>query len=730
MSNQINYELDIRFPDQSPHRVSIINKLSLGSSDKSELCIEDYNLSPLHLSFRTHNGVLSLHNLGGQNKTYLGKQELIHGKMYILNIGDELKLGDIEIFIREGDAPNETPDELKGLFEEKTDPVHQVVQEELIEYEDGDVQDEEIEAQTTPSFQSIDDLAEDDEEEFEDDESTSESEGTLVQKLTNIFKVKKIDVKKDIVSKNKNKSIPRVPPGFFTRFFSFLSLIAISYSIVDQVFPIFEVNAHIGKYIADFQKIITPIPYSNILSAQIIQIILVFILIELSTTLLFGVNIAYLLLGVRGDSGAIASRIKGVLRSIFSLATTPLLIFDLPCIVKKRTLKEVLSGSRLHTPSKFLQTLGILILFPILLLSPLYTPVLLNLDKFQAREVFEQQETRPSKKAELVENEWSNASLNLYFKGKTSKDTLIFSAIKNQKEKTKASLKFINKKNLNSWTNVSYEGEVEILNKILPLIKLNPMFSIHYPDLQTELESEKPIDLFTINAFDQLFQLVKNSLNLDPENAQSIFLNHGVFLQDLMGLNGILLENLSVNNSSSLSLFKNQDRIIISNTIQSPSSIRTEYLIIFRSGNTLNYRSSAPKKYARLTTKIIENFFQQIKVFSLIKKNESYDWSTTLDLLTSITETKKDLTDKELAKSYEYYFEFTRTYLTLLQSLPVEERGPFKKSLTSEISNIQEYLESTLEFNNFIKVSELNNSLKRLKENLESENLNFFSINQ
>ena len=735
MSNNVTYELDIRFPDQSPHRVNIDGKLSLGSSDKSELCIEDYNLSPLHLSFRTHNGVLSLHNLGGQNKTILGSQELIHGKMYILNVGDELKLGDIEIFIREGEEKEETPDELKELFEEKTDPVLTSPQEELIDTREFEELEEaqELESTTDESdsmnFQSLDELAEDEEDEYEESYEEQES-GTLIQKLTNIFKIRKIDVEKDIIANNKNRSIPVVPPGFFVRLFSFLSLLAMSYSIVDQIFPIFEVNSLIEPYILELQKAISAIPYSNILSSQVIKVVAVYIAIEFITTLLLGVNIAYFLFGVRNDNGIFVSRFKGIIRSLLGIITTPLVVFDIPCIIKKKTLKEALSGSRLHSPSRVKQSLGIMILFPILLLSPLYTPVLLNLEKFQPREIFEQKVVEFSKKEELINRKWSSANFNIHFDKEISKNLLVLPTVKMKKNEIQTAIKFMSKKDLNSWATISYEGKNDLISKLAPLIVLNPMFAIHYPDLESELESNKEIQTFSVGAFKQLTALIRNSLNLDPLNIKEVFMGHGPFVQDLMALNQLVLESLSVSDATSLSFFSNKDKILVSNTIQSKNSVRTEYLVILKSGVSLSYRSIASKKYSRLTSRMIEHFFQNTTAYTRIKHIDIFNWATTIDLLTSIIETKKDLTESELAKSYEYYFEFTRNYLKTLLDQDEDERAAIKELLVSELTNTQEFLESTLEFNNFSKVSELNGSLERLKENFKEENLNFFSINK
>ncbi|GEM_PF-6758719 len=736
MSKKINYELDIRFPDQSPHREIITNKLSLGSSSKCDLCIEDYNLSPLHLSFRTHNGILSLHNLGGTNTTTLGAQELLHGKMYILNIGDNLKAGDIEILIREGEfiEEDDTPDELKELFEEATDPNVVIPTEDLISYDEASpselLHDEEYEDEPEGekqfNFQDANELIDDDEE-YEEEESDNKS---IVQKLTNIFKSPKIDIQKDIIKNNKNISITKVAPGFFLRFFSFISLTALSYTIVDQLFPILEVDTHIDSHLIELQKLLTEIPYSKYLNLTVLKVALTYLVLDIFTTLLIGQSLTYSLLGIRNADGAIAKRIKGVIRSLIGIVTAPFLIFDLPCIIKKRTLKEFISRSNLHAPSRILQFLGIFIITPLLILSPLYTPILINLEKFKATEVVEQRPVSFSKNQKLIAKEWSSANLKLNFKGNVSERLLVLPSVKATKNSLKSSIKINSIKNLNSWTNVSYLNEVDFINSIRPLLALNPMSSIHYPELSSEIHTEKDGDKLSTLAFNQLFLLLKRSINLDPLLFQDIFLNHGPFLKDLIGINKLLTENLNIQENDSLTVFKNNDKILIGNTNRTTKTIRTKYLIITRNLVSTNFRVSTPKKYFKYTSKMVENLFQNSTAYKITKSSEKFNWANTLDTLTSITETKKDLEDSELSHIYEYYFEFTRKYLAEMANQKEEDKTVFKKSLISEIENITDYLESTLEFNEFQKVSELNVSLKRLIEKFEGEDLEFFSINE
>ena len=86
-------------------------------------------------------------------------------------------------------------------------------------------------------------------------------------------------------------------------------------------------------------------------------------------------TIGHALLLISGNESLVANRLKGLIRWTISLITTPLIFLDLPCIIGKRTLKEMLSGSHLMYRFGLAKILGPLFLFPffavVLFLFPL-----------------------------------------------------------------------------------------------------------------------------------------------------------------------------------------------------------------------------------------------------------------------------------------------------------------------------------------------------------------------
>ena len=325
MSQSIGFQLEINFPDQSPHTIPIGNKLSLGGSEKSELCIEDYGLSPIHLSFRIHNSVLSLHNLGGQNPTTLGEQILSHGKMYLLNVGDVIKVGDIEITIQEKSISEEaaTEEEKVEAEEESSQGVQfQEMTDEQIQYEDDLGEQDTIDDKTF----NIANYKETLKEELED--STSDiSEKKSVVKVNDkkcapedtIEKKKKSSFLSRTFGKKKKSSIPQVKakprprknsPGPFIRLFSLMINVSITLTIIYEVLSISQVSEIFSPVYNLLTPLLKQVPKSELLTLNIFSVLATYFLIEITTSIILSVNLGQFLLGIKTTNGAKRSSLR------------------------------------------------------------------------------------------------------------------------------------------------------------------------------------------------------------------------------------------------------------------------------------------------------------------------------------------------------------------------------------------------------------------------------------
>jgi hypothetical protein len=82
-------------------------------------------------------------------------------------------------------------------------------------------------------------------------------------------------------------------------------------------------------------------------------------------TLFVGVTLGQLLVGIRSSGHFIWKRVGGVLREIVGIVTGPLLLFDLPALISKKTFKEVLTQTKITCPSTVRSVFYIVLFLPL-----------------------------------------------------------------------------------------------------------------------------------------------------------------------------------------------------------------------------------------------------------------------------------------------------------------------------------------------------------------------------
>ena len=107
MEQKEQYILKVEVPDDKPQEILIDNHLTIGKSSEAKLQLPGYSLASMQCIFREHNGILSILNSSKSQKTFLGAQQLGHGKMYILESGDIIKCGQVKITVVHKGGPKE-----------------------------------------------------------------------------------------------------------------------------------------------------------------------------------------------------------------------------------------------------------------------------------------------------------------------------------------------------------------------------------------------------------------------------------------------------------------------------------------------------------------------------------------------------------------------------------------------------------------------------------------------
>jgi hypothetical protein len=771
LSQPLGFQLEINFPDQSPHKIPLGSKLSLGGSDKSELCIEDYGLSPLHLSFRVHNNLLSLHNLGGKNSTHLGDQQLNHGKMYLLNIGDIIKVGDIEIKICESEsapvaAEETTPDQPSEVDpQDKTAPGFSFdkMTDEQIEEAENDVDDEEgyyeedaeFEEESSPGFfQRLKNKfkkkkpQDEDEEEFileedyEDEDLEEESEDeqdidellddeeegeeqpsqTLVMRLKNkLLKGKKKDPRELNIKKSAAKVVKVQPPGPFIRLFSLICNIALSVTLVFEVFPMFDLAKKIAPWYAKLDPVFAKVPYSHYISQDIFTVILTFIALDLVFALLLGVNLSQFILGIKSERGLVLSRIQALFRSLISYVTTPLIILDAPCVVGKRTLKEFLTASQLTSRSKVYSILAGLLFIPLLALSPFYVPIALNMDSLKAINVSESR-TVKVKKDDRVKSVWPTDILKVKFFGNWDKNFHIAANIKTS-NKSSVTIYDLDNKFYNS--EIAYKSNADLLESITSYKKLNPIFKFDSPSL-SDLKSVKGKVKLSSSHLTEYKALAEMALKLNTQTLLDAFLVHGPFFKDVFKLKKDLISLLKLNDRSNVEIYSTKKKLVFISENKTRKNQSLTILLIDESGDMKLYESKAKTLHSKLHKKSVSLFFQNAKLKKDSDTPNSWDWTKLSNTLMEVEKSKRDITDLEIAAIYDSYFDTASKIMSSgSDSKPLKHQSSW---FSANINQTALYLEDLLEFKSHMGISELKDSLLKLSSALKENKVDFFSL--
>lgn len=345
------YQLELSNMEGTPV-YDLKHQLSIGS-EIGNIVIADPSVSPRHATFILQDEVVSVIDHGSVSGTKVTGKKITPGKYIILTETDLITVGDLEIRIKVGreSVPVEVIPEIPGADDERK---------------------KEEEVQATPLVKI---------------KSGFDAKAHL----------KKTAKNKKPISINKSDSA-----NALIRVFAVLCDLILSYSLLVILTPFDEFRDFIdflpnalnelfkidwmafwstlradygffGQMLQDGHAFFTS-------TLNIVPLLVTFILTRFITTLILGVSLSELCLGIRASGNIIWTRIGGGFRVLIGIITWPFIIFDLPSIVSKRTLKEVVTFTHISLPSKFYAILGILFYLPVILTMALISPLVQGLE--------------------------------------------------------------------------------------------------------------------------------------------------------------------------------------------------------------------------------------------------------------------------------------------------------------------------------------------------------------
>lgn len=346
------FELELSNMEDTPvYRLS--HQLSIGS-EIGNIIISDPSISPRHATFVLQDEVVSLMDHGSLSGTTINGKKIEAGKSIILEESDVVKVGDLEVRLKVGRASVKA-DEIPDIPSDEPAVVALPVQEEKVVQEKTPKSFIDIPAKTAKNKKAEITI-----------QGATHSTNALMRVLAVIS---------DIL-------LSYIILTVFLPFDEFRLFIE---SVPEMVSSVIDVDMDaifslLGEDMGFVKEMATDAIAFITSTFQILPLLIIFALVRLTTTFLFGVSFSELLLGIRPVGNGIWARFGGVLRVLVGFITWPFLIFDLPSLVSRRTLKEVVTFTNTQVPSKFIAILGVIVFLPLMIALCVVAPLAQGLE--------------------------------------------------------------------------------------------------------------------------------------------------------------------------------------------------------------------------------------------------------------------------------------------------------------------------------------------------------------
>ena len=569
--------------------------LSIGS-EVGDAIINDDDVSPRHCTFTLNQDVISLMDHNSQSGTFINKKKIDPGRIFILQDKDKIRLGTLPLIIEKIEEPVYEDSEIfegdiveNGTVEESISSLDSTSELEISALEDLDEDSLDDDIPDLPMPDADDLLDEDLEPEPEEPEPEPEPEPEEETKDVKTLKASGgLSLKKVAGKTMVFKGFVPASSNSLVRVIAILIevlIIILSFSLIggnDAFFNLLKVYPNqlvsfVQPYYTQFleihiQKLITLVPALPKIWLEIISFfekypdlyygMILFLVIRIVTPIIFGVSVGQALIGVSGRGHFLVKRIMGMIREFIGVVTFPLLIFDLPSLLSKRTFKEVITFTHIESVSKIKTIVLSLLLFLVLGTSYFVSPMVIDLDIKSSIPVNDL--NIKMKKVELASLKENSKSLNLEFV--KNEDSIVLPVFKVVQSKKKRQLiPSFNIVNLKTKTKINIAKIKSFsLGKLLSLgVESNYLASMKFPkivgivnDVANTNKNFKQSSFKDMALISEIENLVKTSFSLSFMNLHEHALEYGPFLKGFVDLRfnieSIVNEQISMVSSTQL----------------------------------------------------------------------------------------------------------------------------------------------------------------------------------
>lgn len=691
------------------------HKLVIGR-EVGDIVIDDASISPRHASFTLQDDVISIIDHGSQRGTFINGRKIPVGKFIIIESGDSIKVGDLDLKIKAGTKVLDESDIPENPLPNTSTNI--------------------ISAPAVPK-----------------PVSTPLSAGRKATGKKKNKKKKRFSFATYEAANTLLRVLSIVGDFFlsyillilFLPFDDFKFLLETIPKLVTDLLPI-PIDQGLDILKNEYQIPLESVfEVYNFLNSylEIYPLIVMYGLLRLISTFILGVSFSQLMFGIRAGMNKIWARIGGVLRVVIGFFTWPFFIFDLPALISRRTFKEVITFTHLYNSSKLASIIGI-IFYPVLLVIAFtFAPL------FQGFEMTEPLILNPKVTERIATEEAGGATEQMqstsgqFFQMTLSYPSEDFSLIPRfnflgagSKTKMEPGLSIFEKANLKTSMNLSLLKTFDLAALIELALRGNPFLQNKFPALyEYAYTSSSAIDAVVKTQDDkkasqfekELKDLIQLSFKLNLENSLDIIQTETPILAGLVHFRSSLISLLGGKAFSDAGFIKIGDTIFLK---FSSEKIQDDYLFPLRPKGRLyeaTFNGESPQVINNLKNKIYK--FALFKShWGVVKKAPRGETLSALEVLDAFSvDYKENRFNMELAQAlYGYYFE--RSGEVIRQDLP-EEKKIWAESINSVIQILESMDASTSPEGEDARTKLLNN-FRDLKTAFDNGNESFFGISK
>lgn len=755
------FELELSNMEGSPS-YSLTHQLTIGS-EIGNIIIADPSVSPRHATFILQQDVVSVIDHGSVSGTMVNGKKIPSGRYIILEDSDTVSVGDLNVRINTSNQEVHVDESLES--EELAPAAEEIVVEEPVPEPQEEPLVKMVEEDKTPVPSRMSKLI----SLFKRKPKTpsKKTAPSKTNKLFNIFSKKKPGPSKkgklELVVSNTNT----YSANTLVRVVAVTLDLLLSYTLLVILWPFDEFRKFIEFIPAELANLLG-VEWSSLWESftqdyefirelatdaygfvsghvHIGPLLLIFLLVRFVTTLFLGVSISEFLLSIGAMGNKIWARIGGMIRVLVGAVTGPFLIFDVPAIVSRRTLKEFITFTNIQVRSKFIAVLASILLIPLFVALSLMAPLIQGFDPPESiivndtleRRVKVQKTTEGTEEQRTPIKEASKfLQLQLDY---VTEDLLLIPNIKFQGVQNKLNYRsqlIFYHRELQRPVTVELIKKFDLQQLLAIGIKGNFFLYEKFPELYSyvyQADSSIPFKVVSDEKAQTRFAnefmvYTKLAFGLSLENAFEVMELETPFLKGFMDFRSSLLGLLEYKDFTEIGFIKLGNAIFlkVSYNAQKPFDIIVP--LLKGEGRVFKVDYDKKENLSVLASKFYKYSLDKTNWLGSQKSQESETLSAlqVMDLLATLDPVKKKIQPERAQALYGYYFERSSEIFKRDDTFEYEL---WKKSLASIVRVIENLQESKTQVEDSEDpVRKLKQNFRDLMEAVESKNLTYFGL--